>query len=121
MKILKRLLQMSDCLNPWMKRAMRLRMTLLLTLALTGGCATVDRSPPQYQVGDVVVARHFGAYPQFNGTQVRVTGAYQWRFVKSHEPMRCYAITTVDGQELAAQEFQLQKVAVNSQTAFPVQ
>jgi len=95
---------------------MRLRMTLILALAFAGGCASVDRAPPKYQLGEVVIARHFGAYPQFNGTHVRVTGAYKHRFVKGHEAMPCYAITTVDGQELAAQEFQLQKVVTSTQT-----
>lgn len=116
MQVSKRPLQLSDSLGPWMKRAMRLTLTLLFALVFVGGCATVDRPAPKYQVGDIVTARHFSAYPQFNGTQVRVTGAYQWRFVKGHEAMPCYAITTVDGQELAAQEFQLQKVVANTQT-----
>jgi hypothetical protein len=95
---------------------MRFTMTLVLACAFAGGCATVDRPAPKFHVGDIVTARHFGAYPQFNGTQVRVTGGYQWRFVKGHEAMPCYAITTVDGQELAAQEFQLQKVIATAQT-----
>jgi hypothetical protein len=79
---------------------------------LAAGCASVERSESHYQVGDTVIARHFSGYPQYNGTQVRVTGAYDWRWIKGSNALRCYAITTVDGQELAAQEFQLQRLVV---------
>ena len=85
------------------------RIALLLGLAvLSSGCASTDRIPPQFHVGDVVVARHFTNYPHLNGTQVRVTGEYKWRWIKGGNTLRCYAIETVDGQELAAQGFQLQ-------------
>ncbi len=89
------------------------RIAAILGLALVAGCASVERSEPPYQVGDTVVARHFSSYPQYNGTQVRVTGAYEWRWIKGSNALRCYAITTVDGQELAAQEFQLQRLVVS--------
>jgi hypothetical protein len=89
-----------------------IRITSLLCLAFAlCGCATTQRTPPQFQVGDVAIARHFGNYPQLNGTQVRVTGEYKWRWIKGGNTLRCYAIETVDGQELAAQGFQLQTVA----------
>ena len=72
-----------------------------------GGCASAPLTP-QFAVGDLVVARHFSNYPQLNGTQVRVTGEYKWRWIKGGNTLRCYAVQTVDGQELAAQSFQLQ-------------
>ena len=85
------------------------RITSLLTVALLlGGCASTERLPPQFQVGDLAVARYFTNYPQLNGTQVRVTGEYKWRWIKGGNTLRCYSIETVDGQELAAQGFQLQ-------------
>ena len=80
--------------------------TLLLCLA-SAGCASVDRAPAQFQVGDIAIARHFSAHPELNGTQVRVTGSYQWRWIKGGNTLRCYEVTTVDGQALAAQGFQL--------------
>jgi hypothetical protein len=82
---------------------------LALTLLL-GGCASTQRLPSQFQVGDVAVARHFTNYPQLNGTHVRVTGEYKWRWIKGGNTLRCYSIETVDGQELAAQGFQLQSL-----------
>jgi hypothetical protein len=84
-----------------------------LTIAiLLGGCASTDRLPPQFQVGDVAIARHFTNYPQLNGTPVRVTGEFKWRWIRGGNTLRCYAIETVDGQELAAQGFQLQTMTV---------
>lgn len=92
---------------------MQLRATLISVLALTSGCASIDRPAPQFQVGDVVVARNFSNHPHLNGTQVRVTGDYQWRWIRGGNTLRCYAVTTVDGEELAAQGYQLQQVAKN--------
>jgi hypothetical protein len=69
--------------------------------------------PPQFQVGDVVVARHFNHYPQLNGSQVRVTGELKWRWIKGGNTLRCYAVETADGQELAAQGFQLQPISAH--------
>jgi hypothetical protein len=89
---------------------MRLTMTLLVALLLTG-CAASPPVAPQFQVGDVAIARHFARHPELNGTHVRVTGAYQWRWIKGGNTLRCYAVTTVDGAELAVQGFQLQQVA----------
>jgi hypothetical protein len=89
---------------------MRLTMTLLFVALLTG-CASTERVSPQFQIGDVAIARHFSAHPELNGTHVRVTGNYQWRWIKGGNTLRCYAITTVDGEELAAQGFQLQQIA----------
>jgi hypothetical protein len=85
-----------------------LRTSLLIVFAALSGCASTHHLPPQFQVGDVVVARHFNHYPQLNGTQVRVTGELKWRWIKGGNTLRCYAVETVDGQELAAQGFQLQ-------------
>ena len=88
------------------------RIAIPLVLALLScGCASTERLPPQFQVGDVVIARHFSNYPHLNGTQVRVTGEYKWRWIRGGNTLRCYAIETVDGQELAAQGFQLQPAA----------
>jgi hypothetical protein len=89
----------------------RLRTSLLMVIAALSGCASTERLPPQFQVGDVVVARHFNHYPQLNGTQMRVTGELKWRWIKGGNTLRCYAVETVDGQELAAQGFQLQSIA----------
>ena len=80
---------------------------LLLCLA-SAGCASIDRAPAQFQVGDLAIARNFSNHPELNGTLVRVTGDYQWRWIKGGNTLRCYAVTTVDGEELAAQAFQLQ-------------
>lgn len=92
---------------------MRLTLALLVCSVLASGCAMTDRPPPQFQVGDVVVARHFTAHPELNGTPVRVTGGFEWRWIKGGNTLRCYAVTTADGQVLAAQSFQL--VAPSSQ------
>jgi hypothetical protein len=92
-------------------RNVRLRTSLWIFIAALSGCATTERLPPQFQVGDVVVARHFNHYPQLNGTHVRVTGELKWRWIKGGNTLRCYAVETVDGQELAAQGFQLQSIA----------
>lgn len=89
---------------------MRATITLLICLAASG-CASTDRVPPQFAVGDIAIARNFTHYPELNGTQVRVTGGYEWRWIKGGNTLRCYAITTVDGRELAAQGFQLQQLA----------
>jgi hypothetical protein len=86
---------------------MRPMSALLVCFLLASGCATTDRAPPQFQVGDVVIARHFTRHPELNGTPVRVTGGYEWRWIKGGNTLRCYAITTVDGHVLAAQGFQL--------------
>ena len=94
------------------------RIPILLTLAvLLAGCASTDRLPPQFQVGDVAIARHFTNYPHLNGTPVRVTGEFKWRWIKGGNTLRCYAIETADGQELAAQGFQLQTMAATQRAA----
>jgi len=85
---------------------MRRLAAILMCLAFAG-CATVDRPAPQFNVGDVAIARNFSNYPHLNGTHVRVTGDFKYRWIKGGNTLRCYAITTVDGQELAAQGFQL--------------
>jgi hypothetical protein len=87
-----------------------------VALALLTGCATTDRVPPQFQVGDVAIARHFSNYPHLNGTAVRITGEYKWRWIKGGNTLRCYAIETVDGEELAAQGFQLQTASASTRT-----
>jgi len=90
--------------------SVRSQTSLLVLLTALTGCASTSRMPPQFQVGDVVVARHFNHYPELNGTQVRVTGELKWRWIKGGNTLRCYAVETVDGQELAAQGFQLQSI-----------
>ena len=77
------------------------RLAAILCLAFAG-CATVDRPAPQFHVGDVAVARNFSNYPHLNGTHVRVTGDYQYRWIKGGNTLRCYAITTVDGRARGA-------------------
>jgi hypothetical protein len=83
-------------------------------LALSG-CVTSERIPPQFKVGDVVVARHFTHYPELEGAHVRISGEYKWRWIKGGNTLRCYAVETADGQELAAQGFQLQPLATQAQ------
>lgn len=91
-----------------------MRATFILMICVTAcGCATTERAPPQFQVGDVAIARHFTHHPELNGTHVRVTGGYEWRWIKGGNTLRSYAVTTVDGKELAVQGFQLQQVAAN--------
>jgi hypothetical protein len=85
---------------------MRTTITILICLAATG-CAVTERTPAHFAVGDVAIARNFTHYPELNGTQVRVTGGYQWRWIKGGNTLRCYEVTTADGRALAAQEFQL--------------
>lgn len=88
------------------------RVVLLSLLApLFLGCATVDSIAPAFKAGDVAVARNFAHYPHLNGTQVLVTGDYDWRWIKGGNTLKCYSVKTVDGQELAAQSFQLQPLA----------
>ena len=93
---------------PAPRTTVRLRSIGLIAALALCGCASTPAVPPQFKVGDIAVARHFGNYPELNGTQVRVTGEYKWRWIKGGNTLRCYAIQTVDGQELAAQGFQLQ-------------
>jgi hypothetical protein len=92
----------------------KLKLILLVAVLALCGCATTERVPPQFGVGDIAIARHFTNYPQLNGTQVRVTGEFKWRWIKGGNTLRCYAIETVDGQELAAQGFQLQTITQRS-------
>ncbi len=92
---------------------MRTPASLLLILGLTAGCASVDRAPPTFKAGDVAVARNFTRHPHLNGTQVLVTGDFEWRWIKGGNTLKCYAVKTVDGEELAAQGFQLQPLAAN--------
>jgi hypothetical protein len=95
-----------------------IRIVSLLTFAFVlSGCASTDRPPPQFQVGDVAIARHFTNHPHLNGTPVRVTGEFKWRWIKGGNTLRCYAIETVDGVELAAQGFQLQTMAAAQRAA----
>lgn len=79
------------------------------------GCAsTDDLTVPAFKTGDVAVARNFTHHPHLNGTQVLVTGGYEWRWIKGGNTLKCYSIKTVDGQELAAQGFQLQPLATQA-------
>lgn len=85
-----------------------MRATLILMILATAcGCATTERAPPQFRVGDVAIARHFTNHPELNGTHVRITGGYQWRWIKGGNTLRCYEVMTVDGKALAVQGFQL--------------
>jgi hypothetical protein len=93
---------------------MRVTSILLACSMLVSGCATTEHATSQFRVGDVAIARHFTQHPELNGTEVRVTGDYQWRWIKGGNTLRCYAVTTVDGKELAAQSFQLQRIATNA-------
>jgi hypothetical protein len=90
---------------------MKLLSTLLLTAMFTAGCATAERAPPQFRAGDMALARNFTHHPHLNGTPVLVTGDFTWRWIKGGNTLKCYAIKTADGQELAAQNFQLQPLA----------
>ena len=78
------------------------------------GCTSKDLVAPAFKAGDLAVARNFSHHPHLNGTQVLVTGDYEWRWIKGGNTLKCYAIKTVDGQELAAQGFQLQPVATQA-------
>lgn len=88
-----------------------MKLILLLVLLLQGCASTTIQ--PAFRAGDIAIARNFAAYPQYNGTQVIVTGNLKWRWIKSSafqgNALRVYEVTTVDGQKLAAQEFQLQR------------
>lgn len=91
------------------------RVVLLSVFApLLIGCASVEPAAPVFKAGDIAVARNFTHYPHLNGTQVLVTGDYDWRWIKGGNTLKCYAVKTVDGQELAAQSFQLQPVATQA-------
>lgn len=87
---------------------MRASVILLCSVVFSHGCTTVEHTSARFAVGDVVVARHFSRHPELNGTQVLVTGGLEWRWIKGGNTLRCYAVRTVDGKELAAQAFQLQ-------------
>jgi hypothetical protein len=78
------------------------------------GCASTDTTAPAFKAGDIAVARNFTHYPHLNGTHVLVTGDYEWRWIKGGNTLKCYAVKTVDGQELAAQTFQLQPVSAQA-------
>lgn len=93
---------------------MRAIMVLMCSMALSSGCSTVERAPARFEVGDVVIARHFSHHPELNGTQVVVTGGLEWRWIKGGNTLRCYAVKTVDGRELAAQGFQLQPLTARA-------
>lgn len=83
---------------------------LVCTAGFLSGCATTH--VPTFRAGDVVVARNFTRYPQYNGTRVKVVADFKWRWIRELQgnAMRVYEIETVDGQRLAAQPFQLQQV-----------
>jgi hypothetical protein len=89
---------------------MRFRTLLVISAIIVSGCTSIERTPPLFRVGDEAIARNFSHHPQFNGTRVRITGAYKWRWIKDGSTLRCYAVETVDGEKLAAQSFQLQQL-----------
>ena len=89
---------------------------LLLSIfaSLCAGCASTDIAAPAFKAGDIAVARNFAHHPHLNGTHVLVTGDYEWRWIKGGNTLKCYSIKTVDGQELAAQSFQLAPLATQA-------
>jgi hypothetical protein len=95
---------------------MRAALILIICVAACG-CATTERAPPQFQIGDVAIARNFTHHPELNGTYVRVTGGYEWRWIKGGNTLRTYAVTTSDGQQLAAQSFQLQRIVASASSS----
>jgi hypothetical protein len=83
----------------------------LVTLAficLISGCATPLTA---FRQGDTVIAQNFSRHPKYNGLPVTVTGV-GWRWIKECGgcAMQVYEIETVDGERLAAQEFQLRRI-----------
>jgi hypothetical protein len=87
---------------------------LSFVAAMCVGCASTDTVAPAFKAGDIAVARNFTHYPHLNGTHVLVTGDYEWRWIKGGNTLKCYAVKTVDGQELAAQTFQLQPLSAQA-------
>lgn len=86
-----------------------MRFVFGIIVLVLSGCASAPM-PGQFSKGDVVIARHFTRHPQYNGTHVTVSGNFGWRWVKEAHTLRVYEITTVDGEKLAAQHFQLQRI-----------
>jgi hypothetical protein len=90
------------------------RLLGILLCALVSACSQIQ---PAFREGEVAVARNFGS-AEYNGTEVRITGGLAWREVYATRDvvrpignmLRCYEVTTTDGQKFAAQEFQLKKV-----------
>jgi hypothetical protein len=88
----------------------------ILAVVLVAPCAC-SHAPPAFREGDTAIARNFGR-TQYNGTEVRITGGLAWREVYPTRDMvrpvgdvlRCYEVTTTDGEKFAAQEFQLKKI-----------
>lgn len=90
------------------------KLILIPALLSLTACATqeVDRTPPAFKRGDTAIAKNFTKYPQYEGTRVTVTGDFKWRWIRMDPTLpfyslRTYEITTVDGEKLAAQPFQL--------------
>jgi hypothetical protein len=90
-----------------------------IILVLSALCACTH-TPPAFREGEVAIARGFGR-SEYNGTPVQITGGLAWRRVQAQRDMviptanvlKCYEVTTVDGEKFAAQEFQLKRIVVN--------
>ena len=86
---------------------------ILVAVALSA----CSHAPPAFHEGDIVIARNFSR-SQYNGTEVRITGGLAWREIYATRDvvrpignvLRCYEVTTADGEKFAAQEFQLKRI-----------
>lgn len=74
-------------------------------LAATG-CAAIES---KYKCGEIVRARHFSNFPQYNDQPVKIIAELQYRWIKDGNTLIVYEVETIDGKRIAAQEFQLSK------------
>lgn len=86
-----------------------MRFVFTIIVLVLSGCAGTPMTN-EFKKGDVVIAQHFTRHPHYNGTHVTVSGDFGWRWVKEAHTLQVYEVTTVDGEKLAAQHFQLQRV-----------
>lgn len=100
------------------KRLKVIRVIWVLML-IAGFCALLSISgcasnPGSYQPGDVVKARMFNNFPQYEGELVTVKDGLGWKWIKGSmyqgNALQVYEVETSDGRRLAAQEYQLTKV-----------
>lgn len=87
-----------------------------IALVSCTGCAVkpVGAGTGAYRPGEIVQARMFTNFPQYEGELVTVKDGLGWKWIRGSwfqgNALRVYEVETSDGRRLAAQEFQLKKI-----------